>query len=143
MIMENRKLPLLAVLSCLAAVIISCVVNPVTGKKQLMLMPLEQEVQLGISYDPQVIAAFSAYPDQKLQDFVEATGAAMGKILHRPNIEYHVKVLDSPVVNAFAIPGGYVYLTRGILAQLNIEAELMGVMGHEIGHIAARHSVSQ
>jgi predicted Zn-dependent protease len=67
----------------------------------------------------------------------------MGKISHRPNLEYHVKVVDSPVVNAFAIPGGYIYLTRGIIAQLNNEAELMGVMAHEMGHVAARHTVSQ
>jgi predicted Zn-dependent protease len=67
----------------------------------------------------------------------------MGKISHRPNLEYHIKVLDSPVVNAFAIPGGYIYLTRGILAQLNSEAELAGVIGHEMGHIAARHTASQ
>ncbi len=67
----------------------------------------------------------------------------MGLISHRPKIEYHVRILDSPVVNAFAVPGGYVYLTRGILAQFNNEAEVMGVLGHEMGHIAARHSVSQ
>jgi len=67
----------------------------------------------------------------------------MGTISHRPNLQYHIKILDSPVVNAFAVPGGYIYLTRGILAQLNNEAELMGVVGHEMGHITARHSVSQ
>ena len=67
----------------------------------------------------------------------------MGKLSHRPNLEYHVKVVDSPVVNAFAVPGGYIYLTRGIMANLNNEAEFIGVLGHEMGHIAARHSVSQ
>jgi predicted Zn-dependent protease len=123
--------------------LISCAVNPVTGKRQLMLMSQDQEKQLGISYDPQVIAAFGVYPDQKLQDFVQSRGTEMGRISHRPDVEYHIRVLDSPVVNAFAVPGGFVYLTRGILAQLNNEAELMGVMGHEIGHVAARHSASQ
>jgi predicted Zn-dependent protease len=67
----------------------------------------------------------------------------MGKISHRPNLEYHFTILDSPVINAFAVPGGYIYLTRGILAQFNNEAELMGVLGHEMGHINARHSASQ
>ncbi len=67
----------------------------------------------------------------------------MGLISHRPKLEYHIKILDSPVVNAFAVPGGYIYLTRGILAQLNNEAELVGVIGHEMGHITARHSASQ
>jgi predicted Zn-dependent protease len=108
-----------------------------------MLMSEEQEIQLGKSYDPQVIATFGEYPDKELQSFVQARGEEIGKISHRPNLTYHVKVLDSPVVNAFAVPGGYIYITRGILAQLNNEAELMGVMSHEIGHVAARHTVSQ
>jgi predicted Zn-dependent protease len=123
--------------------VISCAVNPVTGKKQLMLMSEAQEIQLGLSYDPQVMATFGAYPDQNLQNFVQSRGVEIGKISHRPNLEYHVRIVDSHVVNAFAVPGGYVYLTRGILAQLNNEAELMGVLSHEMGHIAARHTVSQ
>jgi predicted Zn-dependent protease len=123
--------------------VISCAVNPVTGKKQIMLMSEAQEIQLGLSYDPQVMATFGAYPDQNLQNFVQSRGVEIGKISHRPNLEYHVRVIDSPVVNAFAVPGGYIYLTRGILAQLNNEAELEGVMAHELGHIAARHTVSQ
>ncbi len=133
------------VLSVCAAVllVISCAVNPVTGKKQLMLMSEAQEIQLGISYDPQVMATFGQYADASIQNFVQAKGTEIGKISHRPNLEYHVKVVDSPVVNAFAVPGGFVYLTRGILAQLNNEAELAGVMAHEIGHVAARHTVSQ
>jgi predicted Zn-dependent protease len=142
--MKKLNIPLL-ILSFTAAVllVISCAVNPVTGKKQIMLMSEAQEIQLGLSYDPQVIATFGLYPDNNLQNFVQARGAEMGKISHRPNLEYHVKVVDSPVVNAFAVPGGYIYLTRGILAQLNNEAELEGIMAHEIGHIAARHTVSQ
>jgi predicted Zn-dependent protease len=123
--------------------VISCAVNPVTGKRQIMLMSEAQEIALGLSYDPQVIATFGEYPDKNLQNFIQSRGAELGKISHRPNLEYHVKVIDSPVVNAFAVPGGYIYLTRGILAQLNNEAELEGVMAHEMGHIAARHTVSQ
>jgi len=123
--------------------VISCAVNPVTGKKQIMLMSEEQEIQLGLTYDPQVMATFGAYPDNNLQNFVQTKVNEIGKISHRPNLEYHAKVVDSPVVNAFAVPGGYIYLTRGILAQLNNEAELEGVMAHELGHIAARHTVSQ
>ncbi len=134
-----------SVLSICAVIllVISCAVNPVTGKKQIMLMSEAQEIQLGASYDPQVIATFGLYDNQNLQNFTQSKGVELGKLSHRPNLEYHVKVVDSPVVNAFAVPGGYVYLTRGILAQLNNEAELAGVMAHEIGHIAARHTVSQ
>lgn len=124
-------------------VIISCAINPVTGKKQIMLMSEAQEVQLGAQYDPQVIATFGEYKNDNIQAFVQSKVNEMAKISHRSNLEYHVKILDSPVVNAFAVPGGYIYLTRGILAQLNNEAELIGVIGHEMGHITARHSVSQ
>jgi len=123
--------------------VISCAVNPVTGKRQIMLMSEAQEIALGLSYDPQVIATFGAYPDNNLQNFIQTKVTEIGKISHRPNLEYHARVVDSPVVNAFAVPGGYIYLTRGILAQLNNEAELEGVMAHELGHIAARHTVSQ
>lgn len=142
--MKKLNIPVL-ILLFLATVmlVISCAINPVTGKKQIMLMSEAQEIQLGLSYDPQVMATFGAYPDNNLQNFIQTKVAEIGKISHRPNLEYHAKVVDSPVVNAFAIPGGYIYLTRGILAQLNNEAELEGVMAHELGHIAARHTVSQ
>lgn len=123
--------------------VISCAINPVTGKKQFMLMSEAQEVAMGAQYDPQVVAQFGLYPDTKIQSFAQSKTTEMGKISHRPKIAYNIKVVDSPVVNAFAVPGGYIYLTRGILAQLNNEAELMGVIGHEMGHITARHSVSQ
>jgi predicted Zn-dependent protease len=142
--MKRRRILLnAAMLAGALLIVISCAVNPVTGKKQLMFMSEAQEVALGISYDPQVLATFGVYDDPGLQAFVQAMGNEMGKISHRPNLEYHVKVVDSPVVNAFAVPGGFIYLTRGILAQFNNEAELVGVIGHEMGHITARHSVSQ
>lgn len=121
----------------------ACAVNPVTGKKQIMLMSEEQEVQLGAQYDPQVIATFGEYKNDKLLAFIQSKADEMGKISHRPKIKYHIRLLDSPVVNAFAVPGGYIYFTRGILAHFNNEAELVGVLGHEMGHVTARHSVSQ
>jgi len=141
--MKKRILLSATMLAGALLVVISCAVNPVTGKRQLMFMSEAQEVALGISYDPQVLSTFGLYDDPELQAFAQARGTEMGKISHRPNLEYHVKVVDSPVVNAFAVPGGFIYLTRGILAQFNNEAELMGVLGHEMGHITARHSVSQ
>lgn len=121
----------------------SCAVNPVTGKRQLMLMSENQEIALGRDYDPQVIATFGEYKDEKLYAFMEKVGTEMGLISHRPNLKYHFKILDTPVINAFAVPGGYIYFTRGILAKFNNEAELVGVMGHEMGHITARHTAVQ
>ncbi len=127
----------------IALFIPSCAINPVTGKKQLMLISESQEIAMGAEYDPQVVSTFGLYEDEELLDHIRQKVEEMGKISHRPELQYHFKVLDSPVVNAFAVPGGYIYLTRGILGQLNNEAELMGILGHEMGHITARHSVQQ
>jgi predicted Zn-dependent protease len=141
-----KKLQFSVKISMLFAVLLlipSCAVNPVTGKKQLMLMSEAQEVALGAQYDPSVISTFGEYKDADLTYFIQNMGTKMGTISHRPQLEYHLKVLDSPVVNAFAVPGGYLYLTRGILAQLNNEAELAGIIGHEMGHVCARHTASQ
>jgi predicted Zn-dependent protease len=121
----------------------SCAVNPVTGKRQLMLVSENQEIAMGQGYDPQVVATFGEYKDEKLYAFMEKLGTEMGLISHRPNLKYHFKILDTPVINAFAVPGGYIYFTRGILAKFNNEAELVGVMGHEMGHITARHTAVQ
>ncbi|NLA49797.1 MAG: M48 family metalloprotease, partial [Bacteroidales bacterium] len=141
--MKKLNIPVVFTLfTAMLLLVISCAINPVTGKKQLMLMSEEQEVALGMSYDPQVLATFGVYNDNNLQNFVQTKGTEMGKLSHRPNLVYHIKVVDSPVVNAFAVPGGYIYFTRGILAQLNSEAELMGVLAHEMGHITARHTVA-
>ena len=126
-----------------ALMIPSCAVNPVTGKRQIMLMSEEQEIAMGKEYDPQIIATFGEYKDDRLLSFIREKGEAMGRISHRPDLQYHFRILDSPVVNAFAVPGGYLYFTRGILAQFNNEAELIGVLGHEMGHVTARHTVSQ
>ena len=122
---------------------ISCATNPVTGKRQIMLMSEAQEIQIGAQYDPEVMATFGEYKNEALLAFIQEKGNEMGRISHRPELEYHFKILDSPVVNAFAVPGGYLYFTRGMLAQLNNEAELTGIIGHEMGHVTARHSASQ
>jgi predicted Zn-dependent protease len=121
----------------------SCARNPVTGRTELSLMSTEQEVAMGKGADPQIVAQFGLYEDPKLQRFIEEKGQQMAAISHRNNLKYEFKVVDSPVVNAFAVPGGYVYFTRGIMAHFNNEAEFAGVLGHEIGHITARHSAQQ
>lgn len=106
-------------------------------------MSYEQEVALGKSSDPAIQAQYGIYPDEKIQAFINEKGQQMAKISHRPELEYFFRVVDSDVVNAFALPGGYVYFTRGILAHFNNEAEFAGVLGHEIGHITARHGARQ
>jgi predicted Zn-dependent protease len=142
--MKNFKIIIGSFLFVAILVLIpSCAINPVTGKKQLMFMSESQEIALGAQYDPSVVSTFGIYDSPELLAFITEKGNEIGKISHRPDLNYHFKILDSPVVNAFAVPGGYVYFTRGILAQFNNEAELVGVLGHEIGHVTARHSASQ
>ncbi|MFC6224713.1 M48 family metalloprotease [Hymenobacter artigasi] len=140
------KKPLLqssATLAVLLTVLVGCAVNPVTGKKEVMLVSEGQELAMGAESDPAVIAQMGLYPDKKIQAFINEKGKQMGAISHRPELTYQFRVVDTPVINAFAIPGGYVYFTRGIMAHFNNEAQFAGVLGHEIGHITARHSARQ
>ncbi|MBL7203173.1 MAG: M48 family metalloprotease [Desulfobacteraceae bacterium] len=123
--------------------LVSCAANPVTGQPQLMLLSEGEEIQLGRQTDAQIVEDYGTYQDQTLITYMDGVGRKMARLSHRPDLPYQFKILDTPAVNAFAVPGGYVYLTRGILANLNSEAELAGVMGHEIGHITARHSAQQ
>ncbi len=133
----------LFVLTNLFLAVSACSVNPVTGKKQLVFMSEEQEIALGKQADPSIVAMYGLYQDQQLQNFINEKGQQMAKISHRPHLNYEFKILDSPVVNAFALPGGYIYFTRGILAHFSNEAEFAGVLGHEIGHVTARHGAIQ
>ena len=121
----------------------NCVKNPVTGKRDFVLMSEKQEIALGKQSDPGVVASFGLYENVTMQKFIQTKGKKMAAVSHRPNLDYQFKILDSPVVNAFAVPGGYVYFTRGIMAHFNNEAQFAGVLGHEIGHVTARHSVKQ
>lgn len=106
-------------------------------------MSTEQEIAMGKEADPQIIAEYGLYENAALQSFISEKGKQMAAISHRPEINYEFKIVDSEVLNAFAVPGGYVYFTRGIMANFNNEAEFAGVLGHEIGHITARHTVEQ
>ena len=121
-----------------------CAQNPVSGQTDFVMMSEEQEIAIGRQYNEQVIKKqYQVYESKALQDYVDRVGQKLAKKSHRPHLQYHFTVLDSPEVNAFALPGGYVYITRGIMAYLNSEAELAAVVGHEIGHVTARHGVRQ
>ncbi len=132
-----------ALLLCLFLVlwVASCAVNPVTGRRELSLISEAQEISLGQETDKQIRAQYGVYADPELNQYVEGVGKTLVPHTHRPQLTYHFAVLDSPVVNAFAVPGGYIYVTRGILAMMNSEAELAVVLSHELGHVNARHSV--
>jgi predicted Zn-dependent protease len=108
-----------------------------------MLVSEGQEISMGREADPQIAAQFGLYPDSGLQEYVRGIGRRLASLSERPDLPWTFRVLDDPVVNAFALPGGFNYVTRGILAYFNSEAELAAVMGHELGHVTARHSAAQ
>ena len=120
-----------------------CAHNPATGRTDFVMMSEEQELALGRSYNQQILKENPRYADEKLQAYVQQVGDRVAKNSHRSNLIYHFTVVDSPDINAFALPGGYIYIHRGLLAYLSSEAELAAVLGHEVGHVTARHSVQQ
>jgi len=104
----------------------------------------ETEISMGQKADPQIIAQYGLYPDKELQLYVNELGQKLVSNLSNPEFNrYFFKVVDSSEVNAFALPGGYIYVTRGLLAMINSEAELVGVLGHEIGHVTNHHGAKQ
>lgn len=124
-------------------VLAACTLNPATGQRQLTLMSEAQEIQMGRQAHPEVLAAYGAYDNAELQGYVQEIGKKLAAVSERPQLDWTFTVLDDPVVNAMALPGGYIYVNRGILAHFNSEAEMASVLGHEIGHVTARHSVEQ
>src|SRR5918996_372434 len=135
----TRMLPVIVALATLVA----CATNPATGKKEFSLMSEAQEIQLGQQMDGEIRREMGVYDDAELQRYVSDVGIRLAKASERPNLPWHFTVVDVPAVNAFALPGGYIYITRGILPFLHDEAQLAGVLGHEIGHVTARHSAQQ
>jgi predicted Zn-dependent protease len=129
----------------LAAVLLldACATNPVTGNSDFVLMSEEQEISLGRQANTRILKETPVYEDPELEQLVQQVGEELASHSHRPELFYRFTVLDSTAINAFALPGGYIYITRGLLAYLNSEAELAAVLGHEIGHVTARHSVRQ
>jgi predicted Zn-dependent protease len=143
-----------AMLAFVAVLISGCVSepSPITGQKKTYGYSWEQEMQLGAEADKQVAQDMGVYDDPALQTYVEMLGRRVleSSDLRDPktaeiyrNAKFQFRVVNSPVVNAFALPGGYVYVTRGLLAYVENEAQLAVVLGHEIGHVAARHASQQ
>ena len=134
----------LLIIGLALSLLAGCAQNPVTGQSDFVMMSEAQEIAIGRQYNEQVIKnQYQVYESKALQDYVNGIGQKLAKKSHRPNLQYRFTVLDTPEINAFALPGGYVYITRGIMAYLNSEAQLAAVVGHEIGHVTARHGVRQ
>lgn len=129
----------LSILSILSA----CAVNPATGRREFSLVSEGQEIAMGRQGAQEVEATIGLYPDSALQAYVTQIGMSMATKSERPDIPWRFGVVEDAAINAFALPGGPIYFTRGILTHMNSEAEMASVMGHEIGHITARHSAQQ
>ena len=141
--MTHRLLRGALVAFAFASLLAGCATNPVTGRREFTLVTPEQEAAIGKEGYPAAIAEYGLYDDRVLAAFVDSVGQRVGRVSDLPNQKWTFTVLDDPAVNAFAMPGGYIFITRGILAYLESEAQLAGVLGHEIGHVTARHSAKQ
>lgn len=129
----------------LAAVVgAACVTNPVTGRSELSFLGEEEEKQLGArAYGPMIQESYGAASDPELQRYVDGVGQALARASHRPALPYEFRVVNASYDNAFALPGGKVCLTRGLLARMTTEDQLAGVLGHEVGHVTARHGAQK
>ena len=119
----------------------SCAANLATGERHLNLIGESQEIAMGQQADSQIVASLGLYPSAALQRYVQELGIKLARISERPDLPWTFRVVDDPVVNAFALPGGFIYVTRGLVTYMQNEAELSGVLGHEIGHVTAQHAV--
>jgi len=135
-----QRVAALAVLAAVVLPLTSCATNPVTGKNEFSLMSESDEIRVGGEADKELRAQMGVYDDPALQQYVTDVGMRLAASGQRPGLPWHFAVVDEADINAFALPGGYVYITRGLLAYLDTEAEMAGVLGHEIGHVNARHS---
>lgn len=133
-----RLISLVAVLLFISA----CSTNPVTGKREIA-MSESWEISAGAKYHQGILKEYTVYNDPVLQAYVDSIGQRLAKTSHRSDLPFTFTLLDSPQVNAFALPGGYVYITRGIMAYMTKEAHLAGVIGHEIGHVTGRHGAQR
>ncbi len=130
-------------LALVAALAWACATNPATGRRQLSLVSEQQEIAMGREGAQEASAALGLYDNRGLGTYVNTIGQRLAASAERTNLPWSFQIADDPAVNAFALPGGFIYVTRGLVTTVNSEAELAAVIGHEIGHVTARHSVSQ
>jgi predicted Zn-dependent protease len=133
-----KKLGLL-ILSLFFCFCPGCAVNPITGKGELMFFPEQQDIVIGRKYAPEVERQMGGrIADEGLQNYIDSVGQKIARVSHRPDLEYHFVALNDKSVNAFALPGGYLFITRGMLEKLQTEAQLAAILAHETVHVVAR-----
>lgn len=135
----SKKLGLLILGLIFCSCAAGCALNPITGEKELMFFPENQDIEIGRKYAPEVEKQMGGkIADQALQNYINSVGQRIAYVSHKPNLEYHFVALKHKSINAFALPGGYVFITRGMLAELHTEAQLAAILAHETAHIVAR-----
>jgi len=141
--MRALALPFILSSSLLLSGLSGCASNPATGGASVVVMSQGKEAKIGEEMHREILKEGAVYDDAELQAYVTRVGQRLAAVAERPDINFTFTVIDSPDINAFATPGGYVYINRGLLAYLGSEAELAGVLGHEIAHVTARHAARQ
>jgi predicted Zn-dependent protease len=125
----------------LSVVFVGCQVNPVTGEKEFNLYSVQQQEKMGAEYSKEVEKELGqSFADKQLQSYLDSVGQRIARVCHTPDEGFSYKAIDSNTVNAFALPGGYIYITTGLLKELNTEAQLAGILAHETAHVTCRHS---
>lgn len=129
-----------AVLGLMMLAAAGCQVNPETGRNQWIVLPEDQEITVGQDAAPQFLESYGgSLPSEPIRQYVNDIGGKLAASSTRPNLPWQFYVVDSSVINAFALPGGPVFISRGLLERMDNEAQLAGVLGHEVGHVTARH----
>ncbi len=130
----------LVVATCLVAALAGCAVNPATGRRQLNFLGTQQEIALGVEAAPNFQQSYGGpIPSAQVNQYVTDLGHRLADVSERPDLPWEFHAVDSAVVNAFALPGGKVFISRALLEKMDSEAQLAGVLGHEVGHVAAQH----
>lgn len=120
-----------------------CAVNPITGQEELMFFSPEEDVKLGRKYGPEIEKELGGrIPDENLQGYINRVGQKIARVCHRPDLAYHFTAVNEESENAIAVPGGYIFITRGLLENLTSEAQLAAILAHEVGHVVARDTMA-
>jgi predicted Zn-dependent protease len=138
-----KRTTLMVLLASTAALQPACARNPVTGQLQLALIPEAQEIEMGRQAAEEAVRSLGLVDDPQLQSYVQNLGARLAADSERPQLPWTFGVVDDPTPNAFALPGGFIFFTRGMMNLMSSEAELAAVLAHEIAHVTARHHVTR
>lgn len=138
--MPMPRKPILLALTCMLCLSAGCAVNPITGQEELMFSgDYEEDIAIGKQYAPEVEKELKGkIEDEALQNYIDGVGKKISPVSHNPNFDYHFVAVNDKSINALTLPGGYIFITKGLLLKLTSEAQLAGVLAHEIVHVVAR-----